>query len=175
LGGALAAVWTLLWLRETWSPEQTGLVSLALTCIGAAVTVMYSGYATGGQLGIPLAGALLGVAVASQVVSKPPSLTGAVGIGIVGLFALLVVGRFFAVLTTTHAILLLTAPLLCWLTEIPSVRKWPAWERGLLAVALVSVPLAVAVIQAQQKFVEDSHAPSQPGEPSSQDYQDFGK
>ena len=37
----------------------------------------------------------------------------------VGLFSLLVIGHFFGELTTAHAILLLFAPLLGWLPELP--------------------------------------------------------
>jgi hypothetical protein len=88
-------------------------------------------------------------------------------VGIVGFFALLIIGRFFGQLATTHAALLFFGLLLCWLPELP---------RGLARIVLVAVPVTVALTLAQQKFAEDS-ARTSPGsqEPSVQDYLNFGK
>jgi hypothetical protein len=178
LAAALAAVWALLALLVRLTPGRSVPLALSLTCAAAAVTVMLSGYATGGQLGLPLAAALGGVAVASFVLRGPPALSGALGVGVVGLFSLLVIGRFFGALRTEHAVLLGLAPLLCWLPELPYVRRVPPWARGLARLALVAAPLALAVVQAQQRFVESSAAgaaaPAE-GEPTLQDYLNFGK
>jgi hypothetical protein len=138
---------------------------------------MLSGYASGGQLGLPLAAALAGAAAASLVLRDTAGLSAALGPAVVGLFSLLVIGHFFGELTTSHALLLGLAPLLCWLPEVPLVRRAPAWLRGLARLALVAVPLGVALVQAQQQFVQNSAATStqEAGEPSLQDYMDFGK
>jgi hypothetical protein len=101
---------------------------------------------------------------------------GVLGFGVVGLFALVVVGRFFGTLTTANAAVLFFAPLLCWLPELPYVRNaWP-WLRGLLRVAVVAVPVFAVLILAQQKFDKDSGRPS-PGsiEPTRDDYLNYGK
>ena len=92
----------------------------------------------------------------------------------VGLFAVVVIGHFFGELTWHQAALLFFAPLLCWLTALPYLRRLGPRRRGLAQVALV--PVAVAMAQARQKLVEDSRPPAGgSGEPSLQDYMDFGK
>jgi hypothetical protein len=190
LAAALMAVWVLLALltRPTWprpsvssESENSGAansvpLAVAVACAGAAVTIMLSGYATGGQLGLPLAAALGGVVATSMVVRVTAGREGALGLGIVGLFALLIMGRFFGELTTVNAALLFFGPLLCWLAELPYIRRIGPWLRALLRLTSTTVPVAVALILAQQKFVADS-ARTSPGsqEPSIQDYLDFGK
>jgi hypothetical protein len=82
-------------------------------------------------------------------------------------------GRFFGKLTTLHALILFAAPLLCWLPELPGVRRlWP-WLRGVLRVALVIIPVAVVAVQAKQAFDEDSKSNSSPDEPTQDDYMNF--
>src|SRR5262249_27371713 len=138
--------------------------------------VMLSGYASGGQMGLPLAAALVGAMVASLALVGPLDVNGILGLGVVGLFALLVIGRFFGQLATGHAALLFFGLLLCWLPEMPYVRRLGPRLRGLLRVVLVAVPVIIALTLAQQKHLKDS-ARTSPGseEPSIQDYMDFGK
>ncbi|HEV3259179.1 MAG TPA: hypothetical protein VG013_20065, partial [Gemmataceae bacterium] len=170
MGAALAVVWAALVLLVRRAPGRSVPLAVALACAAAAVTVMHSGYASGGQVGLPLAAALAGAVAASLVLSGPPAMEGALGLAVVGLFALLVIGRFFGELTTLNAALLFFAPLLCWLPELP-----PRF-RGVARVVMVAVPVAVALLLAHQKFAEDS-ARTAPGpqEPSTQDYLDIGK
>jgi len=151
-------------------------LAVALACAGAAVAVMLSGYASGGQIGLALAGAMVGALIASLALSAPFDAYGVLSLGVFGLFALLVIGRFFGQLTTSYAILLFAAPLLCWLPELPYVRRLAPQLRGLLGVILTAAPVAVVLILAQQKFAAESTQTS-PGsqEPSLQDYLDFGK
>jgi hypothetical protein len=175
LGAALAAVWAALVGLAARAPGRSVPAALVLACGASALAVMLSGYSTGGQLGLPLAAALAGAAVASLVLSGPPRAEGALGVGTVGLFGLLVIGRFFGQLTTTHAALLFAAPLLAWLPELPYVCRLGPRLRGAARVALVAVPLAVAVAQAQQKFAEESRTSPAANEPSLEDYMDFGK
>jgi hypothetical protein len=181
LGGlavSLAGVWALLAQLARRVPGLSHMVSLAGTIAGAAVTVMLSGYASGGQIGLPLAAALLGASVASLVLPGPSRGTGPIGVAVVGLFSLLVIGHFFGELTTAHAILLMCTPLLGWLPELPYLRRLPLWVRGLARVILVGALVSAVVVHAQRKFVEDSRSPSgstAPQEPSIQDYMDFGR
>jgi len=177
LAVAQAGVWALLALLARRAPGLSHLVCLAVATAGAAVTVMLSGYATGGQIGLPLAAALLGVSVASVVLPRPSRGTGPIGVAVVGLFSLLVIGLFFGQLTTAHAILLLCSPLLGWLPELPYLRRLPLWARGLARVILVGALVSAVVVHAQRKFVEDFRSPSgsAPKEPSIQDYMDFGR
>jgi len=177
LGAAEGAVWALLAILARRAPGLSHAVCLSGTSAAAALTVMLSGYATGGQAGLPLAAALLGASVAVLVLPRSSRVTGPIGVAIVGLFSLLVIGRFFGQLTSVHAILLFCAPLLGWLPELPYLRQLPPWARGLARVILVGVLAAVVVVAAQRKFVEDSKAPSgsEPNETSIQDYMDLGR
>jgi hypothetical protein len=100
-----------------------------------------------------------------------------VGLGVVGLFALLVVGRFFAELTGAHAALLFSAPLLGLVPELPYVRRLGPRLRGLGRVVLTAVPVVLALALAQQRFAAESAPPGSAAEegPTLQDYMDFGK
>jgi hypothetical protein len=177
LAAALAGVWALLTLLARRAPGLSHPVCLAGTIAGASVTVMLSGYASGGQIGLPLAAALLGASVAALVLPGPSRGSGPIGVAVVGLFSLLVIGHFFGQLTTTNAILLFCAPLLGWLPELPYLHRLPLWARGLARVILVGALVSTVVIHAQMKFVEDFRSPSgsAPKESSIQDYMDFGR
>jgi hypothetical protein len=189
LAAGLILVWAALGSLVASRPQRSTLVALALTCGGAAATVLLSGYATGGLRGLALAAALAGAAVAFRVLSPPRGLTGAVGVGVVGLFALVVTGRFFGSLTTFHAVLLLLAPLLCWLPALAPLGRLRPAARGALSALLVALPLALAVVQAERvreqaeegqgetEASEPSSPPAPPvaPEPTPQDYENFGR
>jgi hypothetical protein len=146
-------------------------VAMAVVSAGAAITVMLSGYATGGQLAIPLA-----TAVGAFVVLGSRHAPGAVAAAVIALFSLLVVGKLFAGLTTQNAVVLFAAPLLAWAPEVPWLRRVGPRIRGVLRVVLTAVPVALILWLAQQKFASDSAPPGPaPGEPSLNDYMDFGK
>jgi hypothetical protein len=153
LGGlalALAVVWVALALLAERVPGPSLPLALAVVCAGAAPTIMYSGYASGGALGLPLAAALAGAAAGSLLLTRPEGVRAAMGLGLVGLFALLVAGRFLIEeMTTLHAVLLLFAPLLCWVPELPGLRRLPSWQRGVLRIALVLIPVVFCVTQAK--------------------------
>jgi hypothetical protein len=177
LAALAATVWALLSLLSRRAPGPSLPICLAGVSAGSAITVMLSGYASGGQVGLPLAAALMGATVAALVLNRSSPRTGPPGIAIVGLFSLLVIGRFFGELTSGHAIVLFCAPVLGWLTELPRVRRLPSWARGLARVILVAAVVSVVVFRAQRKFDEDFHSPSATGsqELSPEDYMNFGK
>jgi hypothetical protein len=149
LGAALLGVWAFLGLRLRIAPTRSVPLALAVVCGGAAATVMYSGSATDGQLGLPLAGALVGATVLSFVL-PPPRGAASISIGLVCLFALLVSGRFLSSLSSPHAIILFAAPLLCWLTVLPYVHRLKPWLRFALCVLAVAILVAIVVRQAEQ-------------------------
>src|SRR5207253_444659 len=123
LAAALAGEWVLLlWLTRR-QPGRAVPLSVAVACAGTAIALMMSGYASGGPLATPLAGAVVGALAASLALKGEFTLDGVLGLGVVGLFALLVIGRFFGELTWTNAALLFFAPLLCWLPELPAARR----------------------------------------------------
>jgi hypothetical protein len=171
----LAATWIGLATLTRAAPGSSVPFALAMTCGCAGMTIMLSSYLTGGPLGLVLAGALVGATMIALFLPLPRDIAPALGIGIVGLFALLVAGHYFAALTAVHALTILLAPLLCWLPELPYLRKLgPRW-RGLLRIVLVAIPLTVVVVQAQAKFIEDSAAGSGSGGSEEDAYRNYGK
>jgi hypothetical protein len=180
LGGlalTLAGEWACLGSLARRVPGLSHAVCLAGTSAGAALTVMLSGYATGGQIGLPLAAAVLGAATAVLLLPRAARKTGPIGVAVVGLFSLLVIGHFFGELTAAHGILLFCAPLLGWLPELPYVRRMAVWARGLARVILVGLAVTGVVVHAQQKFTEATNgsADSEQPEPTIQDYGDPGQ
>ena len=65
------------------------------------------------------------------------------------------------------ALLLFFAPLLAWIGELRPFTKLRAWQRGLLQLFAVAIPLAIVVIQAQRQFAADSQTPSSTSDPYS--------
>jgi hypothetical protein len=156
LAAALAAVWGLLALLQSRASERSASPALALTALAAGLTVMLSGYFRGGLMGLPLAGAVAGATLASFAAPTQRGAGGSLGVGVVGLFGVLLIGRFFGSLPTAAALVLLLAPLLAWVGEAPGVRRlWPAL-RAAARLVVVAVPLAVVVTYAVIRFAEES-------------------
>jgi hypothetical protein len=173
LAAALAVVWALLIALLTRAPGRAVPLALAITCLGAALVVMLSGYASGAMLGLPLAAGLAGVVAGSLVLSGQPDLRSAVGPGVVGLFSLLVIAHYFSDLTAERAVLLFAAPLLCWVPElVPARRSWP-WLRALVRVGLVAVPVVIVLLGAGKSFVESSRPSANANEPTDDDYSNY--
>jgi hypothetical protein len=176
LAAVLMAVWVSLVALAQGSGGRVVPLALALACGGSAVTVMLSGYSSGGQLGLPFAAAVGGVVFPSLILTGSLDAVAATGLALIEVFALLVIGRFFGELNTGHAIALFLAPLLCWLPELPLLRRIGLWQRGFFRVALTAFPVVVVLWLAQQKFnaaVADPSTGSQEG--SIDDYRSYGK
>jgi hypothetical protein len=175
LAAALAVVWSLLTRLESRAPGVVHAVCLAGTSAGAAIAVMLSGYASGGQNGFALAAALLGatsitVACGWSARGKHP-----LGVAIIMLYSLLVVGRFFGELSSMHGLLLLASPLLGWLPELPGLRRLPQWVRSLLRVLLVAVLVSGVVIDAARNLSDEPASAAGSEEPSAEDDTNFGR
>jgi hypothetical protein len=170
----VAAGATVVWFGLQWYSERnkgaTGPLILALTAVAVGVTTMLSGYATGGQLAMPLAAAIAGATGIAWAIGAPSS--GAIGVGYLLTCCLIFVGLHFAELSAFHATVLVTAPLWCLLTEIPLVKSRRPWIKKILAAVLVAIPLAVVLIQLQRQFVERSKSATdaEPSQPSISDY-----
>ncbi|MGO9599123.1 MAG: hypothetical protein ACLP7Q_14135 [Isosphaeraceae bacterium] len=172
LAALLMAAWTVSNRLAARKGGLTALACVAEAILGAGLVTILSGYATGGQIGVPLAAGLGCVAIGSLVRSGKPDGRGALGVGVVGLFALLVIGRLFASLTTLNAALLFAAPLLGWLPEaLPAGRR----VRVALRLLLAAAPVVVALALAQHRFAADSARPASGVGGSSNDYMSFGK
>jgi len=177
LGGlalALGGVWAALNLLAKKNPGRSLPLALAVACAGAAVSIMLSGYATCGPVGLLLAAAILGAMIGSLFLPTPPDVTGVVGPCIVGVFSLVVVGRFFGELTSVNALLLMAAPLLCWVPELPYLCRLGPRLRGVVRLVLIAAPLAIVLSLIQNAGKADQTAPAGE-EPGIEDYQNFGK
>jgi hypothetical protein len=172
LAVVLIAAWAALNRLAVRTGGDMALVCIEGAVLGAGVVVMLSGYATGGQAGVPLAAGLSGVGAGLMLRKGKLGPEAAVGVGVVGLFGLLVVGRLFAGLTTLNAALLFAAPLLACLPEVLPGRPG---LRATLRPVLAAVPVVVALLLAQQKFAADTARPASATEGSLDDYMNFGK
>jgi hypothetical protein len=156
LGLAFATEWFLL-DRAIWRVSPTAaLGALVVSTVAASITVMLSGYATGGQMGLPLAAALAGAWASTMIVRDPRAFRVPLATALGGLFSLLVVGRFFARLTSVHAILLFCAPILCAAFELPFLRWLGPWPRAAASLVLVGCLAAGVVVSAWIRFVRDT-------------------
>jgi hypothetical protein len=174
---ALGVVWSALGGLARWSHGWSVPAVLSVATGGAGTAIILSGYASGGQLGVPLSGALAGAALATLILRPNVPPTGAVSIGVVGLFALLIVGRFYGSLTTVNAAFLFFGTLLCIVPELP-LRL-----RGVTRIAWASAVVGIVLVLAGQKFIQDSappkdetkEVPTSGTEPTIDDYLNFGK
>ena len=148
----LIGTWRLLTLLSARSPGISIPLALAMTTQSGGLTIMMAGYIKGGAATIPLAAAIVGTTVATYLMRKQARLSGAIGIGVVGLFGILFIGRFFGRLSTICALTLLLAPLLLWVSEMPLLRHRKPWLVGSLRLLLVAIPLAVVLVLAKQDF-----------------------
>jgi len=154
-GGLLtAACGLLIWLTRR-GPGVSISLALSQAALCGGMTVMMGGYLAGGEAALSLAGALAGTAIGTRLIADRPSAEAAVGIGVVALFGLLFVGRFFGALSTGRALTIFLAPLLCWATETPLLRCQNHWLVTGLRLALVAVPLLVVLALAKQDFDRD--------------------
>ena len=177
LAAAPLAVWSALMLLANRAPERAIPLTLAITCGGAGLTVMLSGYASGGQLGLPLAAAVCGGLLMSLIVSGPVNLSGVTGLAVVGVFSLLVIGRFFGMLDTSRAVVLFLAPLVCWLPELRVAERLRPGFRGMARILLAAIPVILVVAVAHQRFAAATTSPGQNPSPEDSilDYRSYGK
>jgi len=160
-GALLAGLWGLLSCLSKRCPGVSIPLALCLTIQCVGLTVMMAGYIKGGAAAFPLAATLLGTVIGAKLVEKllgVPVDSGApaiLGIGVVGLFSLLVIGWFFGRLTTDSALAMLLAPLLCWVTETPLLKHRKPWLVGSIRLALVTIPLVVVLALVKCDFDRD--------------------
>lgn len=151
-GALLATVWGLLgWLSQR-APGVSLPLALAEAGLCGGFAVMLAGYIGGGEAAMPLAAALAGTALASPLAAERPAVQGMTGVGVVGLFSLLFIGRFFGRLSTGAALAALLAPLLCWATEAPKLRHCRPCVKAIVRLALTALPLAVVLAAAKAEF-----------------------
>ena len=138
-------------LRARTSDRALALI-LTLVILGSGVTVMLCGYYRGGLLALPMAGAITGVTLASCAILQQPVENASLGVGILGIFTLCFIGRFFGSLPTGLALGLPLVPLLAWTAELPRIRKLPPAARAAIRMAAVLAALVAIVTWAQIRF-----------------------
>lgn len=159
--GLLAGVWSLLaWLTQRSQGVSISL-ALCMSILCAGLTVMMAGYIKGGAAAFPLAATLVATTLGAKLIAKrsgaPANFAAPaiLGIGVVGLFGLLFIGRYFGRVSTGCALAMLLAPLLCWVTEMPLLRNRKPWLVGSIRLVLVAIPLIVVLTLAKRDFDRD--------------------
>ena len=86
-------------------------------------------------------------------IARPPTPPhGSLAMGVIGVFSVVLMGRFFGNLSDGLAACLVVAPLLGWTVELPWLRGLGPGLRGAGRLACVAIPLVVVVIVAQRRF-----------------------
>ncbi len=151
-GVLLAVLWTLLLRLWRRSPGVSLPIALALSIQCAGVAIMLAGYLQGGAAAFPWVAVLIVTALALRMFSEHSHTPMLVGLGLVGLFGLVFIGRYFGNLTTAAALTLLLAPLGGWAVEAPRLRRQKSWFVGTLRVFLVAIPLIIVLVLAKKEF-----------------------
>jgi hypothetical protein len=146
--------------------KSAGLCSawaIAAMLIMASVVLAMSGSQTYGQLAAALPAvwaplALLATLSCTRILAEP---TAAMLVLLYG--GLLLCGHLYAELTAVNALLLGLAPLGLCTGDLPRVRAWQMWQRGLLQLAASLAPASIATALALTKFVHDVTERSQAG------------
>ena len=148
----LLAVWGLLFCLSERLPGVSIPFALALTTECAGLSIMLAGYIKGGAASFPLAATLVGTTLGTRLImirGCPPAM---IGIGVVGLFGISFIGHFFGRLSTGSMLVVLLAPLLCWVSETPLLRHRKPWLVGTIQLLLVAIPLAAVLALAKHEF-----------------------
>jgi hypothetical protein len=174
LAAALLAAWGLLALLSARTSERAAAPVLAVVLLAAAVAVMKSGYLIGGQLALPLAGALAGATLASFAAPARGDTSRYHGVGVVGLFTLLLTAHLFSYLPQWAAVCLFFVPLVAWLPDLLGpLRRWPSLREA-ARLSLVALPLLFIVPYAEKPRETPTTVPSE-FEVTPDDYKSFGQ
>lgn len=159
--GLLAGVWGLLSALPKRSAGNPLPLVLGLTILCAGLTIMMAGYIQGGGAAIPLSATIVATTIAAWVIQKrsggPTQIQSPaiMGVGVVGLFGVLFIGRFFGRISNNCAMAMLLSPLLCWVTELPFLRHRNPWLLGSIRLIIVSIALACILFAAKRDFDRD--------------------
>lgn len=157
----LAVVWSLLFWLSQRSPGVSISLALYLATLCMGLIVMMGGYIRGGAAAFPLAGVLLASPIWIRWITTNYGRldysgdSAVLGIGVVGLFGLLLVGVFFGRVSMICGLATLLAPLICWSTEPPLLRHRKPWVVGSIRLVLVAIPLLLVITAAKHNFDRD--------------------
>lgn len=152
----LASVWLSLAGLSTRPGAASITMALAICIQCGGVVIMLAGYIKGGVAAIPLAGAVLATAIMTGLLRGTMSPVGPISVALVSLFSLLFIGRFFGAMSSAHALVIFFSPLLCWLTELPALRRRSVTgsplKIGLVRLVLVCIPLLIVLLFSLGEF-----------------------
>ena len=151
---SLIGVWLVLYKLAARPAAASIGIAVAMCLHTAGLVVMLAGYINGGAAAIPLGGALLAASVVTWIVAGTADVRGLISVAVVSLFGLLFIGRFFGNISTTQALVIFFAPLLCWVTEFPVIRRLPPFRIGVIRIVLVSIPLLIVLVLSTMDFDE---------------------
>lgn len=166
VAAAEAAVWIALATIARRTSGVPVLLALAIAIGAAGLTVLLSGYVSGGQAALPMAAALGGAAIVAMAKPAMARVEAPIGLAVVTLASVLVLGGFFGSLRLDHAAILEFAPLLAAVPLLPGLRRLPPWARGLVGGILVAIAASGVVADAARRFAaaQDSRATHKAGE-----------
>jgi hypothetical protein len=150
-----AGQWGMLSWLSARSPGASIPLAVAMAIQTAGVAVMLGGYITGGAAAIPPAAAAAGAAVAANCLLKMTDHRALLGAALASLFGIVMVGRFFGSVSTPAALTIFLAPLLCWTTEAPFLKKQNPWIVASARLFLTAIPLAIVLFAAKRHFDRD--------------------
>jgi hypothetical protein len=157
-GLLLAALWGLLTLLSRRATGMFVPCTLQASTLSAGLTVMMAGYIKGGVAALVWAAALLATVLVVGAITRNSSrlAEGAwsmlLGVAVVGLFSLVFIGRFFGELSTSKALVILLAPLLGWVAELPWLKCRQPWFVWSVRALLVAGALVAVLVLAKRKF-----------------------
>ncbi|MCP3693677.1 MAG: hypothetical protein GY917_15855, partial [Planctomycetaceae bacterium] len=157
-GLLLAGLWGLLTLLSRRAPGMFVPCSLQASTLCAGLTVMMAGYIKGGAAALVWVAALLTTILVVATITRTSSRLAEagwpvlLGVGVVGLFSLVFIGRFFGELSTGNALMILLAPLLGGLAEVPWLKRRRPWFVWSVRSLLVAGVLLTVLILAKRKF-----------------------
>ena len=140
------------------SPGLSVPLALSTATVCSGITVMLAGYVKGGAAAFPMAAVLAATTLSAAYVvrradqTQDRGLPPVVFMGVLGLFGLVFVGRFFGEVSTGRGLGILLAPQLCWATECLGARHQKSWFVGPLRALLVAIPLIVVLVLAKRDF-----------------------
>ena len=154
----LGAVWLATAGLARRQPSVSLPLSLMLVAGATGLTIMLSGSNTVGQPALSLAAGLAAVSLIGLLWRGRHGAAGAIDGAWPVTAGLIVIGVVFSELDLINALLLGAAPLLAWVGELPTLKQRKPWQRGLVQLLLVAVPLAVALARAMMTFQSEMEA-----------------
>jgi hypothetical protein len=139
-GILLLSVWMLI-ARISTTPEYM-LPCLALFTIStiSGLAAMLSGYLSGGLLGVPLSGSILGLILFRWLTKAPHSIAPLVGPMVITIFGILAGGHFMGEIPLPHTLIIFCSLLLTGLSLVPLLRACSPWLKLTLISMLILFP-----------------------------------